>query len=94
MISLQNPECSCCGSRKTIVARQDLIRDAADGYDELEGSTSEFVQLSLHAIGLHLFGGMRFRCRDCGEVFGVPARSKSSKQIQRSEVCHLTENHA
>lgn len=87
-ILTRNPECARCGGRATINNSVDVIARATDAYQGQGVSSSEFVKLSLHAIGVQIFGGTRFRCDECGELFSNPAQrcedvSVSSRVAQK-----------
>ena len=49
------------------------------------------IRKLLHAIGIHVFGGNRVLCAECGEVFFTPTRILSSTDgLSERHTCETT----
>jgi len=72
----QRNQCAHCGESMTTKSGENLMETISHSMcNGIEPSNPFFVKLMLHAIGVQIFGGFRFSCSECQELFSSCPRS-------------------
>lgn len=76
MCNARFQECPLCGGSAVLELRLDLIRSVSGTvHMEIDPSSPSFVSRGLHAASLLMFGGRRYSCCECGEMFSSGRQS-------------------